>query len=248
VRRDVLRESTRVCGAALMHPLIKFALWTVAIIAGVVLAYKFVYPTYTYRYRMTVEVPVGDKIHSGSSVIEVRLVKQPQFLVPVPPVLARVTGEAVFVDLGAGKVVIALLASRDGKDTDFNKWLVSTHFKLSGEDQDLVKYSSLRGRWTLDAATSPPSQYPTLITFDDLQDGASARIVLPQEFPTVFGTDVRPPKIIIEMTSDPVTSEIEKKLPWWNGPFPWLKREPGGSAYDTRQGFKWHKGMFKRDD
>ena len=46
-----------------------------AIVAGFVL-YKINYPTYTYRYRMTVNVEVDGQMRSGSSVIEVRVSKQ----------------------------------------------------------------------------------------------------------------------------------------------------------------------------
>ena len=48
-------------------------------------------------------------VHSGSSVIEVRIVTQPHL---VPALYApHVRGEAVFVGLGEGRNVIALLAA-----------------------------------------------------------------------------------------------------------------------------------------
>ena len=79
------------------------------IIAAIILAplcfyfgYKLLYPTYTYRYRLSVEVETPDEIRSGSSVIEVRYEMFPELLTERDHI-SRVFGEAVFVDLGQGK-------------------------------------------------------------------------------------------------------------------------------------------------
>lgn len=113
----------------------------VVIVVGLYLAYKLVYPTYTYRYRMVVEVDVRGETKSGASVIEVSLSKQPKFLPEVPSVATTVRGEAVFVDLGDGRNVIALLASGpNGTDVDYPQHVVPLHFNLSYADGDLVKF------------------------------------------------------------------------------------------------------------
>ena len=49
----------------------KWFLGIIVAIAAVAGLYKLKYPTYTYRYRMTVEVDVGGEVRSQSSVIEV---------------------------------------------------------------------------------------------------------------------------------------------------------------------------------
>jgi hypothetical protein len=130
------RERSRRCGGAgVMRRLGILALVIVLLIGAAVLFYKAVFPTYSYRYRMTVEVTVDGVVHSSSSVIEVRLRKQPQVFVPVPPVIAMVRGEAVFVDLGQGRNVIALLASGpNGSNVNYPSYIVSQHFKLSMVD------------------------------------------------------------------------------------------------------------------
>lgn len=191
-----------------MGRLKKIAIIFLLIIVGPIAAYWIAFPTYTYRYRMTVEVEVDGKVHSGSSVIEVRLQKQPQIFVPVPPVLPAVSGEAVFVDLGAGRSVIALLASGpNASNVDYPKYIVATHFRLSHSDRDLVQYSSLQGQWEL-----PMQTLPTLVTFTDLNDPKTARVVRPEEFEAVFGRGVRFKRAFVEMTNDPVTRGIEKKM------------------------------------
>ena len=57
-----------------------------AIVAAIILAplcfyfgYRLLYPTYTYRYRLALEVETPDGIRSGSSVIEVRYETFPDF-------------------------------------------------------------------------------------------------------------------------------------------------------------------------
>jgi len=206
--------------------------------------HKSEHPTHAYRYKMTVDVLVDGELRSGSSVIEVRLTKQPQILPEVIPVRSDISGEAVYVDLGEGRNLIALLASgANGENVDYPQSVVPSHFKLSYSDSDLPKFSSLRGEWTL-----PQDRLPTFVAFSNLDDLQSAKVVLPNQFEQVFGAGVALRDVRIEMTDEPVTHGIAQKLPWWNGPFPWLKTVSGNVAVDTRsEPFKPSKEHFKRD-
>src|SRR4051794_39465991 len=80
------------------------------IVVGFVL-YKISYPTYSCRYRMTVNVEVDGQMRSGSSVIEFQISKQMRFLPDVNPIKFDAEGEAVFVDLGGQRSLVALLTS-----------------------------------------------------------------------------------------------------------------------------------------
>lgn len=154
---------------------------------------------------MTVNVEADGKVYSGSSVIEVRLTKQVQLTTEMPPLKTEVSGEAVFVDLGGGRNVIALLASgANARNSDHPKYIVAKHFNLSYEDRDLVKFPKLQGSWI-------ESELPTIITFTDLNDPKTARVVL--SFDEVFGPGARLGDVTIEMTGAPVTRGIEQKLP-----------------------------------
>lgn len=218
------------------------------LIGGAILWWQITYPTYTYRYRITIDVEVDGAIKTGSSVIEVTCRWDPVPGRPISHYSISAKGEAAFVDLGKGRNVIVLLASEGGKNGDFPKYIVSEHFKMACGVEDLPKYRGLKGRWILDPATLRWNQLLTMITFRDLSDPLSAETVHGYEFPKVFGADVQAPTISIEMTSDPVTSGIEQKLPWWHGPFPWLKPSGSGVFIDTRtDGFIWRKDMFKRE-
>ena len=66
---------------------------------GLFVGYPWIYPTYTIRYRLTINAIVGEQPHSGSSVIELQVKTQPKVL-DNPRWAFRVDGEAVFVELG----------------------------------------------------------------------------------------------------------------------------------------------------
>src|SRR5260370_3892357 len=85
--------------------LVVFALSVGALLAG----YWYKYPDYSYRYRLTVNIEVDGKIHSGSSVIEVKWRGGP-VIGDGGPFGPSVKGQAALVDLGdRGMVVGSLL-------------------------------------------------------------------------------------------------------------------------------------------
>jgi hypothetical protein len=239
---------------------------TLAIILGVVAAlgaaFLWAFPTYSHRYRLTVDVDTPEGVRSASSVIEVERKDETWILIAQGRFVSRVHGEAVFVDLGAGRNVIALLAHGPNGSN------VGQRVSLAIEAYGFFKWD--KDAWTGRAKMQGPVELkapliPTFVTFSDLSDPKTARVVRPEEFEAVFGKGVRFKRAFIEMVptgtwpfnrlgwprslvGEPVTRGIEAKLPWWNGPFPWLKPTGGGIYLDTRQAeLKWNKEHFKRD-
>jgi hypothetical protein len=182
----------------------------VAIVAVFVL-YKISYPTHTYRYRMTVNVEVDGQMRSGSSVIEARVSKQPMFLPGVNPLEYSERGEAVFVDLGGQRNIVALLASGSyAEGAAYPSFVVLRHFKLNlFEDRQLASLSKLRGRWELST-----QDLPTLVTFSNSGDPATVKVLRADQLEQFFGPSVRWRGVVVEMTTDAVTHVIESKLPW----------------------------------
>src|SRR5882672_287797 len=80
-----------------------------AIVGAVAVWIALAYPTYTHHYRLTVEVDTPEGVRSGSSVIEVARSDVSWFPLSQVQYATRLRGEAVFVDLGANRNVIALL-------------------------------------------------------------------------------------------------------------------------------------------
>jgi hypothetical protein len=179
-----------------------------AVIGSGVAWCNFTYPTYTYRYRMTVEVDVDGVVHSGSSVIEIEIQTQPNVLANSTTV-SQVHGEAIFVDLGRGHNVIALLASGpNGSNVDYPDQIVPRLFNVSYDKRDLPTLGNLHGRQEI------PEQYlPTFVMFGDLSNPKTARVLKPDELPQVFGPGVRFKRAWIEMTDERVTRAIEQQMP-----------------------------------
>jgi hypothetical protein len=178
-----------------------------AVVAGFVL-YKISYPTYSCRYRMTVNVEVDGQMRSASSVIEFRVSKQLRFLPDVNPIKFDAVGEAVFIDMD-GRSLIALLKSGEyAQDGDFPLRVVPAHFKLN-MDRQRASLASLRGKWEL-----ADKDLPTLVTFSDANNAATLRIIRPDQLEQTFGPNVHWRGVVIEMTTDPVTRGLEARLPF----------------------------------
>lgn len=185
-----------------------FVVIAALLIAGGVAWYGHAYPTYTYRFRLAIAVDVGGETKTASSVIEVKTITQSSFLPQVPPIRNEVHGDAVFLDLGQGRNVIVTLAWGPNGSEDRAGFLVPTEYGIGGLE-NLPQLQTLRG------ARDLTGEYlPALITFHDLNDPTSARVVAPDQFEQVFGPDVHFERVWIEMTSDPLTGEIAQRLPW----------------------------------
>jgi hypothetical protein len=221
-----------------------FPIVFVALIVGAVTwmrAFYAQYQTYAYRYRMTVSVQDGAQVHSGSSVVEVRLKQKPKIFPEDLSLVPSAAGEAVFVDLGDGRHVVALLTSGPtGAGAGYPMTLVPRHFGLTHEDRDLPRFPQLEGAWTLSSA-----DMPTFVTFARPDDPATVRVVAPADFAQVFGSQYRLNGVTVEMTTDPVTSGIERRLPWLED-----RISKGlGTRIDTQPGvFVLNVPYFKREE
>jgi hypothetical protein len=183
----------------------KWFLCIIVAIAAVVGLYKLRYPTYSYRYRMTVEIDAGGEVRSHSRVIEVTVTRVPQITTEVGPFERSAQGQAVFIGLPGGKNLVALLASGEtGERRGYPLDVVPQVFKVKNVE-DLPK---LRGRREL-----APDQMPTLITVADPADARTAQVVKLASIDSLLGVHLR--SISVEMTTDPVPApDIELHLPF----------------------------------
>lgn len=210
------------------------------LLGGSFALYKVNYPTYTYRFRLAIAVDVGGETRTAASVIEVQAVMRPMPVI-FSPVNLYVHGDAVFLDLGNGRNVVALLACNPDGTQGCIATLVPNEFSLAGV-KNLAKLETLRGSRELTGRFMP-----TLVTFRDLNNPKSASVVSPNQFEQTFGPDVHFNRAWIEMTRDPVTRGIEKKLLWWGGPGrpaleayrAWRKGKTEGPSVGPETLFKW---------
>jgi hypothetical protein len=202
-------------------------------------------PGHKYRLTVAVETPAGVKSASG--------------VIAVHPDRGynrgghtRVAGDAVLLDLGGGKNLVVLLAHLDKTpDLDDINYVALRAYRAAGRDVSFNDMSRMTGVVPVTGAL-----IPVLVTFRDIRDPATARVVPPDGIEAVFGSGFHFKGISAEVVpnglwpldfggrlGEPVTRGIEAKLPWWNGsdgPAATALRAaglPGVEAIDPKQAF-----------
>jgi hypothetical protein len=178
-----------------------------------VLGYKDKYPDYSYRYRLTVNIEVDGKIHSGSSVIEVKWRGGP-VVGDGGPFGPSTKGQAALVDLGDRGVVVATLINgedygpaKDGALGAF--WVAAEAFGNHSTVDEIPHLPDLRGKRDL-----APNKLPRLLWFSSAQDPTTAKKLLVQDILATLGASARFAGASVEITSDPIVIDIRQKLPW----------------------------------
>lgn len=190
------------------HPLFGFALLLTTLLSCCGLV------PHSYRFKMRVEVQTPQGLRSGSAVYQVIAANT---LLPLLPEESKhdwtVKGQAVAVDLPNGRTLFALMRTGNLHRGDLAKMSMATldpAFK-----NDIVESA---GRLALRFGVHHQAQvqaadYPLLVVFDDNHIPASAKQIDPKSS-AEFGSGCRVTHITAELTNDPVTRGIEKRLPW----------------------------------
>lgn len=179
-----------------------------------------------YRYRLTVEVETPEGLKTGSSVIEISTAVAGRNSIPTPGAVShRTRGEAVTVDLGARGVLFALLRSDDNSD-----WASNLMFRLAPDvprtldgDRFEAKFAAmLRQRAPIELPHTFPDvghlkdqpARPMVVRFRDITDPQTVEKVDPDDLAAAFGQGVTLKRITVQLTEDPVTTGIGKRLGW----------------------------------
>ncbi len=197
----------------------------ILIIIAVYVGYEayFNHGSWNYKLTLVVETPEGQVV--GSAVRKVSAYREPvilQFLPSLSYAGADVNGEAVVVDLGQRGVLFALLKASSEVNGDA-KYIVFREFPFrwkdaTGENQigggeltseGIRYYRNLEGKKELAL-----EKLPMLVHFRDIKDPKTVELVDPNDLEKSFGKGVRLVSVTLEMTNEPVTKGIEKKLPW----------------------------------
>jgi hypothetical protein len=198
----------------------KFALIAAVLISGYVV-WGLVYPSASWRYKLTIAVETPEGIKTGSSVIQVNAGRQPELLGYGTAIGIR--GEAAAVDLGERGVLLSLLVSKTDVDYGYRIVFEQFPFQYGGLTKEgIAHYASLRAK-----AELSPSQLPMLVRFRDTNDPKTVELVDPNDLAKSFGADVQIKSATIEMvnvgiwpfsmfgiTGEPVTRGIATKLGW----------------------------------
>ena len=179
-----------------------------------------------FNYRLTVEVETPQGTKSGSSVIWVRAVRNPDWVNPEGRGnRAKFKGEAVAVDLPNGKALFALLQTEGGASDAANYPILAFKDDLQGSEDIVDGYQRLstsqgesaqmpRTELVLPNGGTEVSAWPLLVMFEDIADPTTIKRVNRDDLGANFGAGVKLKAISIEITDDSVTTGIEKRLTW----------------------------------
>ncbi len=205
----------------------------IGLLTLVILSYAgchILYPTRTVHFRMTFEVETPEGLKAGSSVIAATYERQNELIVG-RSFRGTTRGEAVFVDLGPRGTLYALLSTPSRPGGDGHVQMIKDIFGLHAETDkpgasSVHNFAAVTGRRELTYSQPwivPETQrtmawiLPNLVRFKDETDPKSVEAVDPLNLATTFGEGVRLKRVIIEITNDPVTTGIERRLTWLPG-------------------------------
>jgi len=172
-----------------------------------------------HKYRLIVEVETPNGIRSASGIMAVHPDRSYS-----RGGHTRTAGDAVFVDLGDGKNLVALLAHLDGKlDPDgINYVALRAYTEAGGKRVSFNEMNRLTG-----VVPVKGGLIPVLVSFADPANPATARSVPVEGAETVLGQGYRLHGVAVEVVpngywpldfggvlGEPVTRRITAQLPW----------------------------------
>ncbi len=161
---------------------------------------------YLWHQKLTVAVETPEGIKTGSAVVNEKVTYGRQPL-SGNGVAYGLVGEAAVVELPGGRYLFALHS--DLKTLA----LAATLWRNENREDANVVYSRIEN--ARDSRVVPPKLYPILVTFTDLSDPKSVKLVDPANLAATFGQGYLLKSITLEITDEDVTKgRIEKLLPW----------------------------------
>ncbi|MDR2857105.1 MAG: hypothetical protein LBV50_04575 [Novosphingobium sp.] len=161
---------------------------------------------YSYRFRMTVEAKTPQGLRTGSSVYEVSARRLVALTAEEAERSVAVRGEALVVDLPDGPIFV-LLKAPDGNPHGSLDRLSMAALDKDYRNDWVESARRIAASWRPLRAELLHWDWPLMVRFADIADPASVERVAP-ETAGIFS-------IMLETTRDPVTTGIEKRLPWF---------------------------------
>ena len=203
-------------------PMIPLSFLRVVAVAAIGLCLAGCGRTETYRYRLTLAVDTPEGVKRASNVVEV-LFYSVSF--PERGIMHKLRGEALYLDLGPGaSPLIALLTSKlHPRDAKEQRWTLDAGpddnliYRIYGPPppqsknyfDDLPRIARMRVPRSI-----TPADLPDLVTFANINDPGSVIEVDPNNLRATLGPNITWHEITLESTDEPITTGIEKKLPW----------------------------------
>jgi hypothetical protein len=158
------------------------------------------------------------------------------------------TGEAVVVEVAQGRYLFALL--KGAGTTEYMGSVAAA--SISGRERrmiDAALFAEVQGKRGRAAGVIavPEAQYPMLVTFGDIADQASVRLVDPDDLAATFGPEVRLKAVTLEVMDEAVTEGTVDGVLGWLGPYPEPALGPATGRADNIPFYRQvHLGDFIR--
>lgn len=159
----------------------------------------------SYRFRMTVEVKTPQGLKSGSNVYAVSAINTPKLLPEEGARQIELRGEAVVVELDSGPVFV-LMSGRNKQPNDIVEMSMRTLDPEFRGWADSVESAGRLSGWSERKGEVARADWPMMVRFVDLSDPKSVQ----QVDPAAIGVK----QILLEKTSEEVTTGIAERLPW----------------------------------
>lgn len=179
------------------------------------------------RYRLTAMVETPEGLRSGYSVIEVAW-GMSRMSGPFGGSGYTIKGNAAAVDLPSGQTLFVLLRSAD--DADWAAWVIND-IPVPGQNQspagdraaqiasqkqrlDFIRANrAIHYLWGSDVPKDRGKYLPYFVRFRDIADPKSMEELKPDDLEKSFGKGYALKSLTIQITDEPVTTGIEKRLP-----------------------------------
>lgn len=193
-----------------------------------------------YRFRLTVEIDTPQGVRSGSSVMQVRYGLSLNFNGGGQQGDTDLVGEGVYVDLGGGRHVVAVLGQPLLRSGAWERKFLPANVLLHGSSGlQQIKDLKAEGRDLEGSADVPFDQIPSMVTFERSNDPASAKVVWGKgftetedaqgyrvravrvdDFAETFGPGHGLRRVWLEMVArdTPITSQLGTRFPWLRDP------------------------------
>ena len=179
--------------------------------------------TYEWNQKLTVtiETPEGERSGSAVTHVTVRLLRPGSESISAASANEYWSGEAVVVPLPSGQILFALLGRSQSGSWQSQSGIAQASFMkpVLGEDAKRIGgvasfYPKMK-QYAGPPAIVPPGAYPRFVTFDDLSDPTSVKLVDPDDLAATFGPGYALKTVSLEITKEPVAyGAVEAVLPW----------------------------------
>ncbi len=166
-------------------------------------AYKWAYPTYAVRYRLTVNAQIDGQTRTESGVVEMHVKLQPQWLLDIPPWVFDLEGEYPAIDIGNGQTLVTLMARRDHRAPDATS-IVFRAFGVPYLADRASDLSNLHGERQLASR-----DWPDFVVVKDANNPPSISSLDQSEVPKI-----RIESVALAITADPPTCDLSQRLLW----------------------------------